>query len=301
MGKYFRVITSFVWQKCSRFIPSDELYLKVYYRLRTGKQLDLKTPMSFNEKMQWLKLYNKSSICTQMADKYGVREIIKDKIGEQHLIPLLGVWNSFDDIDFETLPDQFVLKTTHDSGGVVLCKDKKKFDLKSAKNKLQKSLARNYFWAGREYPYKNIRPRIIAERYMKNEGDFDLPDFKFLCFNGEPIILFYTSERFNQKGEKGHVKFDYYDMNLDHLPIKNRDHENSIKRLERFAQFDEMKRLAAILSQGFPFLRVDFYLINGHIYFGELTFHHNGGVLPFEPEVWNYRFGEMIHLPIEKK
>jgi len=298
--KYLRIISSILWQKLSRFITSDSLYLRVYYRLRTGEKLNLSNPVTFNEKMQWLKLHNTSSLCTQMADKYAVRQLIADTIGEQYLIPLLGVWDRFDDINYDELPDRFVLKTTHDSGSVVLCKDKNTLDLKAARKKLTKSLSNNYFWAGREYPYKNIPPRIIAEEYMINEGEFDLPDFKFFCFNGVPTVLFYASERFNEKGEKGHVKFDYYDMNLNHLPIKSRGHENSSKPLCPFPQFDEMKQLASQLSKGFPFLRVDFYLINGHVYFGELTFHHDGGVVPFVPEEWNYTLGDKIVLDIDK-
>ncbi len=289
-----RVAASVLWQACSRWIVSDRLYLKVYYYLHTGERLHLDSPVTFNEKMQWLKLHNTSPICTQMADKYAVRQLVADKIGEQYLIPLLGVWEKFDEIDFDKLPNQFVLKTNHDSGSVVICKEKGKLDKLVAKKKLTKSLKNNYFWAGREYPYKNIKPRIIAEAFMENKGEEGLSDYKFFCFNGKPEILFYASDRYNKDGER--TKFDYYDMELQHLPIRSRGHKNKNLVLPYTEQFEEMKTLAAKLSEGFPFLRVDFYLINDKVYFGELTFHHDGGVVPFIPDEWNVKLGSMINL-----
>ena len=289
-----RLVASMAWEACSKMIKSDKLYLKVDYYLHTGKRLNLDNPVSFNEKTQWLKLHNTQPICTQMADKYAVRQLITDSIGDDYLIPLLGVWDCFDEIDFNLLPDRFVLKTTHDSGSVVICKDKSQFDKDSARRKLNKSLKKNYFWAGREYPYKNITPRIIAEMFMENEGEDGLSDYKFFCFGGKPDILFYASDRFNNEGES--AKFDYYDMNLNHLPISSRGHKHKNLVIPHTEQFEEMKTLAAKLSTGFPFLRVDFYLINGKVYFGELTFHHDGGVVPFVPDEWNYLLGEKIVL-----
>lgn len=289
-----KTVISIIWQACSRLIISDKLYLKVYYYLHTGEKLHLNNPVTFNEKTQWLKLHNTTSLCTQMADKYGVRELVKKTIGEQYLIPIYGVWDKFEEIDFDKLPNQFVLKTTHDSGSVVICKDKSNLDIKQAKKKLKKSLSHNYFWNGREYPYKNIKPRIIAEKYMSNDDGKDISDYKFFCFNGEPEILFYASDRFNKDGER--TKFDYYNMNLEHLPIQSRGHKNSNTPIPYFEQFSEMKGLAAKLSAGFPFLRVDLYLINNKVYFGELTFHHDGGVVPFIPSEWNKILGDKIIL-----
>lgn len=289
-----RLVASIVWEACSKIIKSDKLYLKVYYYLHTGKQLNLDNPVSFNEKTQWLKLHNTQPICTVMADKYAVRQLIIDSIGEDYLIPCLGVWNCFDEIDLESLPDRFVLKTTHDSGSVVICRDKSRFDKDAARKKLNRSLKNNYFWAGREYPYKNIKPRIIAEAFMENDGEEGLSDYKFLCFGGKPDILFYASDRFNKEGES--VKFDYYDMNLNHLPVSSRGHKHKNLVIPYTESFEEMKTLASKLSTGFPFLRVDFYLINGKVYFGELTFHHDGGVVPFVPDEWDYRLGEKIVL-----
>lgn len=289
-----RFTASIVWEACSRFIISDKLYLKVYYYLHTGERLNLNNPTTFNEKTQWLKLHNTHPICTQMADKYGVRQIIKDSIGEKYLIPLLGVWDSFNDIDFDSLPRKFVLKTNHDSGTVIICRDKEKLDKNTAKAKLSKSLKHNYFWAGREHPYKNIKPKIIAEEFMENNGEEGLSDYKFFCFNGKPEILFFASDRFDKKDDG--VKFDYYDMELRHLPIKSKGHKNKNLAIPHTEQFDEMKTLAAKLSAGFPFLRVDFYIINNKVYFGELTFHHDGGVVPFIPKEWDYILGKKIDL-----
>lgn len=289
-----KIVMSIIWQACSRLIVSDRLYLKVYYYLHTGEHLHLDNPITFTEKTQWLKLHNTKPICTQMADKYAVRQLVSDSIGEDYLIPLLGVWDSFEEINFDQLPQRFVLKTNHDSGSVVICKDKEKLDKEAAKKKLTKSLKNNYFWAGREYPYKNIKPCIIAEAFMENEGEEGLSDYKFFCFGGKPEILFFASDRFNKEGEN--TKFDYYDMELNHLPIRSRGHNNKNLVIPMTEQFKEMKRLAAKLSTGFPFLRVDFYLINGKVYFGELTFHHDGGVVPFIPEEWNVKLGSMINI-----
>lgn len=279
--------------RLSKLIPSDQLYLKILYRASVGKKLDFAHPVTFTQKIQWLKLHNTSDLCTLLVDKYNVREWIKSKIGEEYLIPCYGIWNHFDNIDFTQIPNQFVLKTTHDSGSVVICKNKENFDYKSAKKKLEKSLKRNYFWKGREYPYKNVPPRIIAEKYMENEDGTDIVDYKFFCFNGEPKVMFYASERFNAQNEP--PKFDYYDMNLNHMPIQSCGHDN-LNTLSYFPEFEIMKQLAAELSKGFPHIRVDFYLIDGKIFFGEMTFHHDGGFVSFIPEEWDKTFGDMIDL-----
>lgn len=276
---------------------NSEQYLKVLYRVCTGRKLHLDNPRTFTEKLQYLKLYvNITPECTQMADKYGVRSFIKDKIGEDYLIPMLGVWDQFDDIDFGKLPQQFVLKTTHDSGGVVICHDKSKLDLHGARRLLNRHLKHNYYWEGRETPYKNIKPRIVAEKLMIDESGYDLKDYKLFCFDGIPKILFLASERFDAEGKMQVPKFTYYDMDLNILPIRSKGHD--IKRTPpSVPNWEEMKYLAGILSKGKPFLRVDFYNINGRIYFGELTFHHDGGLVPFEPEEWDMKLGDMINLP----
>lgn len=292
------LVLPYLWQKCSKYIKSDELYLRVYYWLCMGKKLDLNNPRLFTEKLQWLKLHNTSELCTQLVDKYRVRDFIKERIGEEYLIPLLGVWEHFDEIDFDVLPEEFVLKTNHGSGGVLTCQDKSRLDLDDARHQIENSLKTNYFWASREYPYRNVPPRIIAEQFMKGEDGKAPVDYKFFCFNGEPKVLFYASERYNDDNLP--PKFDYYDMELNHLPVRSKGHENSDKVLTMFPEFEKMKMVAKELSQGFPHVRVDLYLVKGRIYFGEMTFHHDGGLVPFEPKEWDMKFGDMIKLPIDE-
>ncbi len=292
------LILPYFWQRCSKHIKSDKFYLKVYYRLCIGKRLNLNHPKTFTEKLQWLKLHNTSELCTQLVDKYSVRDFIKDKIGEKYLIPLLGVWEHFDEIDFDSLPNEFVLKTNHGSGGVITCKDKSKLNKEAVKKQLEESLRKNYFWASREYPYKNVHPKIIAEKFMKGEDGNAPVDYKFFCFSGEPKVLFFASERDNRQNLP--PKFDYYDMELNHLPVRSKGHENAQVKLSMFPELEEMKRVARILSEGFPHVRVDLYLVKGQIYFGEMTFHHDGGLVPFIPEEWDEKFGNMIKLPIDE-
>lgn len=279
--------------KSSRFIISDALYLKGFYRLYTGEKLDLKNPKTFNQKTQWLKLHNKSERYTQMVDKFGVREIIEKEIGKEYLIPLLGVWNKFDEIDFKKLPVQFVLKTTHDSGSTVICKDKSTLDINSARKKLNSALHKNYFYFGREYPYKNVIPRIICEQYMIDESGTELKDYKFFCFNGEPKLIFVASNRFVD------MKIAYYDVELNRLPFNTGKYGHLNETVTKIESFDTMIEIAKKLSNGIPFIRVDLYNINGKIYFGEFTFHHDGGIAPFHPQEWNKKLGDLIRLPIE--
>lgn len=278
---------------------SDVTYLKWEYYLRTGKHLDLDHPKTFNEKIQWLKLHNTSEECTRSVDKYEVRQLIAEKIGGEYLIPKLGCWESFEDIDFDKLPNQFVLKCTHDSGSVVICRDKSSFNKRAAMAKLETAMKHNFFWRGREYPYKNVKPRIICERLMKDNKSDDLVDYKFFCFDGQPKVLFYASERFTSKDKV--AKFDFYDMDLNHMPIKSKGHENSaILPAVSPKIFTKMKELCCVLSAGYPHVRVDFYVINDKIYFGEITFHHDGGFVQLEPEEWNTTFGNWIKLPTDK-
>ncbi len=286
-----RALMLSVWTRASRYIKSDELYLVVIYYLKMGRRLNLSSPKSFTEKIQYLKLRNNSDICTTMVDKYEVRKLIRERIGERYLIPLLGVWSSFDEINFEHLPSQFVLKTTHDSDSIVICRDKSTFDFGYAKRRLGRSLRRNYFYAGREYPYKGVKPRIIAEKYMVDTTCGELKDYKFFCFSGEPKILFIASNRF----VKPYADFTYYDTSLNRLPFSSQGHEIDL-RAPKIENLDKMINLARVLSTGFAHLRVDLYNIDGRIYFGEFTFHHNGGLVAFEPEEWDRVLGDMIAL-----
>lgn len=276
---------------------SDQEYLKKAFKLNMGKELNLENPQTFNEKLQWLKLYNRKPEYTVMVDKYAVKKYVADKIGEEYIIPTLGVWDKFEDIDFDVLPDQFVLKCTHDSGGLVICRDKKQLDLKKAKDKIEKSLKRDFYLTTREYPYKDVPRKIIAEKYMVDESGTELKDYKFFCFNGKVKLLFVAKDRMKE-GEE--TKFDFFDENFNHLPFTN-GHPNSEPPYYKPENFEKMKELAEKLSTGIPHLRVDFYNINGKIYFGELTFFHWSGMVPFKPEEWDYKLGEWIELPVKEK
>lgn len=271
----------------------DAAYLKMMFYANMGKNLDLKSPKTFNEKMQWLKLYDRRPEYSMMVDKYEVKKYVADLIGEEYIIPTLGVWDRFEDIDFDSLPNEFVLKCTHDSGGLVIVKDKATFDKKEAEKKIKKSLAQEYFLYGREWPYKNVKPRIIAEKYMVDESGYELKDYKFFSFNGEPKVMFIASDR-QVEGEE--TKFDFFDMDFMHLPFTN-GHPNSTHEIKAPKSFEKMKVLAKELTQNIPCVRVDFYDINGHVYFGELTFFHWSGMVPFNPEEWDYKLGDWIELP----
>jgi len=271
---------------------NDKTYLRLFYRGTMGKKLNLKDPKTFNEKLQWLKLYDRKPEYSKMVDKYEAKLYVADKIGEEYIVPNFGVWDNFDDIDFDKLPDQFVLKCTHDCGGLVICKDKSKLDINGAREKINKCLKREYFWGSREWPYKAVKPRIIAEAYMEDEKTAELRDYKFFSFDGEAKVMFIASDRQTEGTE---TKFDFFDMEYNHLPFTN-GHPNADILPEKPETFDKMRELAGKLSEGIPQVRVDFYEVNGHIYFGELTFSHWGGIVPFDPEEWDYKMGDMIKL-----
>ena len=273
---------------------ADELFVKLLYRAGLGKKCNLKNPQTFNEKVQWLKLYDRKPLYNQIVDKYEVRRFVEEKIGSQYLIPLVGgPWDSFDEIDFDALPERFVLKCTHDSGGVVVCADKTKFSMEKARALIEKHLKVNFYWAGREWPYKDVKPRIIAEQYMEDSVTAELRDYKFFCFDGSPQYLFIATERQNENED---TKFDFFDMEYNHLDIRN-GHPNAAVPPAKPVCFEEMKNLAAVLSKGIPQVRVDFYEVNGAIYLGELTLSHWSGAVAFEPEEWDRKFGEWINLP----
>jgi len=277
-----------------KLIP-DKQYLKLYYFAKFKKPLDLKDPQTYNAKLQWLKLYDRNPTYTQIVDKYEVKAYVAEKIGEEYIIPTLGVWDRVEDIDFDSLPQRFVLKCTHDSGGLVICKDKSKLDTAAAKKKLKKSLKNNFYYIGREWPYKNVKPRIIAEAYMEDAETGELRDYKFYCFGGEPKVMLLASDRQTEGAES---KFDFYDMDFQHLDFR-RGHPNSDKPVKKPETFEAMRKLAEQLSQGFPHVRVDLYEVNGKNYFGELTFYPGNGMTRFEPEEWDYKMGQWITLPDE--
>lgn len=271
----------------------DKTYLEKRYKLEMGKNLDLGNPVTYNEKLQWLKLYDRKPIYTKMVDKFEAKSYVSSIIGEEHIIPTYGVWDKFEDIDFDKLPNKFVLKCTHDCGGIIICKDKSKLDIKKAKKKINKCLKKNYYVKYREWPYKDVKPRIIAEKYMVDESGYELKDYKFFCFDGEVKYLFIAKDRANPNEE---TKFDFFDENFNHLPITN-GHPNSKPPYFKPDGFEKMRELASKLSKDIPHLRVDFYNINGQIYFGELTFFHWSGFVPFNPPEWDKEFGSLIKLP----
>ena len=267
---------------------SDKAFVEKEYFLNIGEELDLLHPQKFNEKLQWLKLYDHNPQYTIMVDKYRARQFIKDIIGDQYLIPLLGVWENPDDIDFDLLPDQFVLKCNHNSG-TGICKDKKNVDIPRVKRELKKGLRENYYLRHREWPYKDVPRRIIAEKYMIDESGEALTDYKFFCFNGEPRVMYISNDGAENP------KTDFFDMEFNHLPIKMKD-PNSEQLPLKPQSFELMKELAKKLSEGIPFLRTDFYEINGNIYVGELTLYHNAGLSKIEPSEWNLKLGNYINL-----
>ena len=283
---YFRM------QKALMIIP-DELFIKMKYRIRFGKKLNLKNPTTYNEKLNWLKLYNRNPEYTKYADKVKAKEIAGQIIGYDYIIPTIGTWDNFDDIDFNTLPDKFVLKCSHDSGSYVICKDKAKLDYKWARKKLNSGLKRNFYWAGREKQYDSIPRKILAEPLVG--GDQGLSDYKFFVFDGKVKAMYIATDRV-----KGETKFDFFDKDFNHLDFIN-SHPNASVMPSKPAKYDEMVNMAERLGKGFPHIRIDFYECDGKVYFGEFTFCHMDGMQKFVPENWDYEFGKWIDLSSVRK
>ena len=274
-----------------RLIP-DDVYLKIKYKAVFNKRLDLNNPVTFNEKLQWLKLYDRNPRYIPMVDKYEAKKYVANIIGEEYIIPTLGVWDCFEEIDFDELPEQFVLKCTHDSGGIVICKNKACFDKEEARKKLSKSLKHNYYWSGREWPYKNVKPRIIAEKYMEEASSNELKDYKFFCFNGIARCFKVDYDRF-----VNHFA-NYFDTDGNMLPFGELTYPPNYS--VKTALPDElgfMKKMSEVLAKDTNFLRVDFYDVNGKVYFGELTFYPMSGFGPFTDIEWDRILGSWIQLP----
>lgn len=274
-----------------KFIP-DELYLKILFRGYTGRKLNLANPRSFNEKLQWLKINDRNDEYTTLVDKYEVKEVVSKIIGKEYIIPTLGIWESFDEIDFDKLPQKFVLKCTHDSGGIVICRDKNTFDLKKAKKVINKSLKKNFFYLGREYPYKKVKPRIICEAYMEDINQKSLIDYKFYCFEGEPQFLYVS------QGLENHATARLSFINLDwtFAPYYRHDYFQFEKLPKKPKNFDRMVDFAKKLSKGKKFIRVDLYEINDKIYFSELTFTPGSGWMAFKNESEDIAMGKFLNL-----
>ena len=277
------------------FIP-DEKYIQMRYMRQFGEKCDLINPRTFNEKLQWLKLHDRKPIYTAMADKYAAKKYVAGKIGKEYIIPTLGVWDDPDDIDFDKLPDRFVLKCTHNSGlGMCICRDRSKLDIPKVKKELRKGLRQNYYLSGREWPYKNIKRRIIAEKYMEDSSSAclsvnDLNDYKLMCFNGKVKCTFVCSER------SENLKVTFFDNDWNRLPFE-RHYPASDKEIQKPENFDTMIALAEKLSEDIPFVRVDLYNVDGKIYFGELTFYPGCGFEEFSPDKWDRILGDWLVLP----
>ena len=269
----------------------DKLYLRLRYKAKLGRYPDLDNPKLFTEKMQWLKLYDRRPEYVHIVDKYEARKTIAEQCGEQYLIPLLGVWDRVEDIDFSKLPEQFVLKCTHDSGGVIVCSNKSALDIEAAKEKLKRRLKFNYFWYSREYPYKKVKPRIICEKYMVDESGTELKDYKIFCFSGEPKYIQLDYERFT-----GH-KRNMYDTEWNFVPFSvNTYYPDMSRTFKKPDDLEEMFSISRKLSREYAFLRVDFYIIGGRIYIGELTLYPESGIGVIKPQEYDAALGELLDI-----
>lgn len=277
-------------KRLSHLIP-DKIFLKWIYKVHLHKSLDFNNPKGFNAKLQWMKVYDRNPNYIMMVDKLAVKEYIAKKIGERYVIPTLGIWSSPEEIDFDSLPEKFVLKCNHDSHSVIVCKDKSKLDINKTKEHLAKCLRTNLFWWGREWPYKDVKPMIFAEELLEENGENDLKDYKLMCFDGEMRCSFVCSERFDKDG----LKVTFFDKDWNKMPF-TRSYPFSTKPIPRPQNYQEMITLAEELSKGLRFVRVDFYEVNGQLYFGELTFFPGSGFEKFTPDYWDDTIGDWIKI-----
>jgi len=286
-----RLIAKTLLQYPFNTLLPDRLYLSIMYRGFTGLRLNLDNPKRFNEKMQWLKLYDRQEWYSKIADKVEVRKYVESKIGEQYLIPLIAVYNSVDEIDWNKLPNQFVLKCTHDSGSTVICSNKEELNTGEARNFLKTRMAKSYYPVHREFCYKNIKPRIICEAFISPDGDSIPIDYKFLCFHGVPKLIQVDTDRFTD-----HSRLAMYpDWSKAPFSINSKYAKENLD-FERPGNLDEMLTISTKLSQGFKFIRVDLYSVNNKIYFGELTFQHGSGYEPIYPDQYNFWLGDLLDL-----
>ena len=292
--QYF--ITSPASKGWLNWVP-DSLYLKVLYRVIMGRKLNLKNPKEYNEKLQWLKLNDRKPEYSTMVDKYEVRGYIGDLLGDKYLIPCLGIYDSVDDIDIDALPDKFVLKCTHDSGSVEICKDKSSFDIEGARHRLSQAMKRNYYATYREWPYKYVKPRIIAEGYLEGDGG-DLKDYKVMCFNGEAKIIEVHENRFVEG--KVHTQ-TFYDREWNIVPLTQIETVTVDRPGERPRQLDEILRLSELIAKNMYHARIDWYIEGDKIYFGEITFFDGSGFESFSTPEMERMLGDMINLPENRK
>lgn len=269
---------------------NDKFYLQVKYFISMHSIPNFDDPKTYQEKLNWLKLNYRPKGQEIFVDKYEVKKYIEEKLGKEYVVPCYGVWSSFEEIDFDKLPDQFVLKCTHDSGSYCICRDKKNFDIKKARKRINKGLRRDYYYNSREWPYRYCKHRIVAEMLLSPSNGGELKDYKFFCFNGTPKFMYVSNDITN------HARTDFFDMDYNNLDMRMKD-KNSKVLPPKPKMFEKMKALSTKLCEGFPHVRVDFYIVDDNIYFGELTFYHNGGFQPIYPKKWNVVLGDWIKLP----
>ena len=277
--------------KLRNFIP-NKTFTKHYYCEIMGKKLNLKNPRTFNEKLNWLKLYYHNPLMSKVVDKYAVRSYIKEKIGKQYLIPLIGVYDKVEEIDFDKLPNKFVIKCNHDSGSYIICEDKSKLDIDKVKEKINYHMSKNYYYQWREWPYKRVKPKILIEKYMYDKTTNSFDDYKFMCFDGKVDSVMVCTNR-----KSGHTKFRFFDEDWN-LKKYNKDslNEDYNHQYPKPKRIKEMFKIASKLSEGFPFVRVDLYYANNKIYFGELTFFPQAGFDPNIVEEADKALGENIKI-----
>lgn len=270
----------------------DKPYLKLVYRSETGKKLNLDNPQTFNEKLQWLKLYDRKLEYSKYVDKYSVRSYISKTIGEEYLIPLIAIYNNVEEIDWHSLPNKFVLKCTHGSGSNIICIDKSKLDIGDAKKKLRKWMKKSWYWFGREWPYKNVKPRIVCEKFISDK-DITPDDYKVLCFNGKAKLIEVHIDRF------GAHKQDFYDINWKKTSISQGGTVSNFI-YEKPKQLKDMIQLSEKIASNMYHVRIDWFVVHDKLYFGEITFYDGAGFDPFDNKDDDYLLGSWINLPTEK-
>lgn len=271
---------------------SDKKAIDLWSICYRGVKVNWDNPTSFNDKLNWLKIYGRNDLYTKMAGKYEAKKIVAERIGEEYVVPCYGVFDHFDDINFDALPQQFVLKCTHDCASVYVCKNKDEFDKSKVRKVMEKALKKNYYWGGgREWVYKNIKPQIVVDKFLDDGRKGELQDYKWWCFNGDPKYMYITN-----KGKTGQVYENFYDMDFNQVDI-NHNWPRVAPEFQKPATFEQMRNLASKLSKGIPFVRIDFFNVNGHIYFGEFTFYDFGGLRSYRSEEWDEKLGSLIKLP----
>ena len=278
--------------------------IKLLWWAKTGRRLNLSNPSGFNEKLQWLKAFDHCPEYSDYVDKVRVRDYVKKTVGEKYLVPLLGLWDNPEQICFDSLPDQFVLKCNHNSGaGMCICRDKSRINVRNVRDELRKGLNKKNYYESREWPYKNVVPKILCEPLIIDHDPKNttgtLIDYKFYCFNGEPKFLYVGTDDISS-GAKGELKLSFFDLDWKTPPFYRADHRPISIIVEKPERFDEMISVAKELSKGIPFVRIDLYWVNKQVYFSEMTFFPGGGYGFFSPKEWEEELGSWISLPISQ-